>query len=104
VAEAAPEPQPHRENFLMLADLYLELNVAGQCSVCGRVRDLVELPGRPEKFCLECSADLAIAVHLAHEIAAATRKGCNTEGWEAEFSEVSHRMLERSQFADVNDL
>jgi hypothetical protein len=88
----------------MLADLYMELNLAGQCSVCGRVRDLVELPGRPEKFCLECSADLAIAVHLAHEIAAATRKGCNTDEWEVEFSEVSHRMLERSQFADLNDL
>jgi hypothetical protein len=88
----------------MLADLYLELNLAGQCSVCGRVRDLVGLPGRPEKFCLECSADLAIAVHLAHEIAAATREGCNTDAWEVEFSEVSHRMLERSQFADLNDL
>jgi hypothetical protein len=88
----------------MLADLYMELNVAGQCSVCGRVRDLVELPGRPEKFCMECSADLAIAVQLAEEIAAATRQGCNTDEWEAEFSEVSHRMLERSQSADLNDL
>jgi hypothetical protein len=88
----------------MLADLYMELNVAGQCSVCGRVRDLVELPGRPEKFCMECSADLAIAVQLAEEIAAATRQGCNTDEWEAEFSEVIHRMLERSQSADLNDL
>jgi hypothetical protein len=88
----------------MLADLYLELNVAGQCSVCGRVRDLVELPGRPEKFCMECSADLAIAVHLADEIAAATRTGCNADAWTAELSEVSHRMLERSQSADLNDL
>jgi hypothetical protein len=46
---------------------------------------------------------LAIAVHLADEIAAATRKGCNTDAWKVEFSEVSHRMLERSQFADLND-
>jgi hypothetical protein len=88
----------------MLADLYMELNVAGQCSVCGRVRDLVELPGRPEKFCLECSADLAVAVYLADEIAVAKQKGSDTIEWEAEFSEVSHRMLERSQLADLNDL
>jgi hypothetical protein len=89
----------------MLRDLNIHLNVAGQCGVCGRrVGDLVELPGRREKFCLECSADLAIAVHLADEIAAATRNGCNTDAWEAEFSEISHRMLERSQFADLNDL
>jgi len=89
----------------MLRDLNIHMNVAGQCGVCGRrVGDLVELPGRREKFCLECSADLAIAVHLADEIAAATRNGCNTDAWEAEFSEISHRMLERSQFADLNDL
>jgi len=88
----------------MLRDLNIQPDDAGQCSVCGRrVRDLVELPGRVEKFCLECSADLAIAVHLADEIAAATRKGCNSDAWEVEFSEVSHRMLERSQFADLND-
>ena len=88
----------------MLADLYMELNVAGQCSVCGRVKDLVDLPGRPEKFCTECSADLAIAVQLANEIAAAKRSGSDTIDWEAEFSEVSHRMLERSQLTDLNDL
>jgi len=89
----------------MFRDLNTQVNIAGQCGVCGRrVSDLLELPGRREKFCLECSADLAIAVHLADEIAAATRKGCNTDAWEAEFSEISHRMLERSQFADLNDL
>lgn len=88
----------------MLADLYMELNVAGQCSVCGRVRDLVELPGRPEKFCLECSADLATAVQLADEIAAAKRTGADSLDCEAEFSEVSHRMLERSQLTDLSDL
>ena len=89
----------------MFRDLNTQVNIAGQCGVCGRrVSDLLELPGRREKFCLECSADLAIAVHLADEIAAATRKGYNTEAWEVEFSAVSHRMLERSQFADLNDL
>ena len=54
----------------MLSDLYMELNIGGQCSVCGRVQELFEFPGRREKFCLACSADVAIVVHLAHEIAA----------------------------------
>lgn len=88
----------------MLTDLYMELNVAGQCGVCGRVRDLFELPGRPEKFCLECSADLATAIQIGTEIGAATRAGRSAEALESEFSEISRRMLERSQSADLADI
>jgi hypothetical protein len=88
----------------MLSDLYMELNVAGQCGVCGRVRDLFELPGRPEKFCLECSADLATAVQLSAEIGAAMRAGRATDALESEFSEASRRMLERSQSTKLGDL
>jgi hypothetical protein len=88
----------------MLIDLYKELNLAGQCGVCGRVRDLFELPGRPEKFCLECSADLATAVQLSAEISAAAQAGRRTDTLESEFTEISHRMLERSQFADLTDV
>jgi hypothetical protein len=88
----------------MLIDLYKELNLAGQCGVCGRVRDLFELPGRPEKFCLECSADLATAVQLGAEISAAAQAGLRTEELESEFTELSRRMLERSQFADLANI
>jgi hypothetical protein len=88
----------------MLTDLYKELNVAGQCGVCGRVRDLFELPGRPEKFCLACSADLATAVQLSTEISVATRAGTSVDALESEFSEISRRMLERSQSADLGDV
>jgi len=88
----------------MLANLYMELNIGGQCSVCGRVQELFEFPGRREKFCLECSADVAIVVHLTHEIAAAKRTGTDTGALKAEFSTVSRRMLERSQFADLDDV
>jgi hypothetical protein len=88
----------------MLTDLYMELNIAGQCGVCGRVRDLFELPGRPEKFCLECSADLATAIQLSTEIGVATRAGRSTDALESEFSETSRRMLERSQSANLGDL
>jgi hypothetical protein len=88
----------------MLSDLYMELNVAKQCGVCGRVRDLFELPGRPEKFCLECSADLATVIQVSTEIGAATRAGRNTGTLESEVSEMSRRMLERSQSADLSDV
>jgi hypothetical protein len=88
----------------MLSDLYMELNVAKQCGVCGRVRDLFALPGRPEKFCLECSADLATVIQVSTEIGAATRAGRNTGTLESEVSEMSRRMLERSQSADLSDV
>jgi len=88
----------------MLTDLYRELNVAGQCGVCGRVRDLFELPGRPEKFCLECSADLATAIQLNTEISAAKLAGTGVDALESEFSEISRRILERSQSANLGDV
>jgi hypothetical protein len=88
----------------MLSDLYRELNTAGQCGVCGRARDLFELPGRPEKFCLECSADLATVIQLGTEINAATREGINVHQLESEFSEISRRILARSQSADLSDV
>ena len=88
----------------MRTDLYRELNVAGQCGVCGRARDLFERPGRPEKFCLECSADLATVIQLNTEINAATREGMSVGALESEFSEISRRILARSQSADLSDV
>jgi hypothetical protein len=88
----------------MLNRLYMERNVAKRCGMCGRVRDLFELPGRPEKFCLECSADLAAVIQLNTEIGAATRAGTSTDTLELELSEMSRRMLERSQSADLSDV
>ncbi len=88
----------------MLNDLYIERNVAKLCGLCGRIRDLFELPGRPEKFCLECSADLATVIQLSTEIGAATRAGRSTDTLESELSEISRRMLQRSQSADPSDV
>ena len=88
----------------MLNDVYMERNAAKQCGVCGRVRDLFELPGRAEKLCLECSADLATVILLSTEIGAATRARRSTDALESEVSEMSRRMLERSQSADLSDL
>lgn len=74
-----------------------------QCSVCGRIEALFDLPGRTEKYCLECSADLATAILLSTEIDAATLAGSSTNALESEFSEISGRMLERSQSAELGN-
>jgi len=68
-----------------------------QCGVCGHRTELFELPGRTEKYCLECSADVATSILLTTEIDAATLAGRETEGLVAEFAELGHRMLERPQ-------
>ena len=50
-------------------------NSMAQCSMCGRGTELKELPGRSEKYCLECSADMATSILLITEIDAATLAG-----------------------------
>ena len=73
--------------------------LVGHCSVCGRETELVELPGKPDKFCLGCSGDLATADLLIAEIDAATFAGRTTNALVAEFEEVGSRMLQRAQSA-----
>ncbi len=80
-----------------------EQDAIGQCSVCGHTEALFELPGRTEKYCLECSADLATAILLSAEIDAATLAGGSTNALVSEFSDISNRMLERSQSAELGN-
>jgi len=68
-----------------------------QCSTCGRQAELFELPGRKEKYCLECSADIATSILLATEIDAATRSGEDKGGLVAEFVCLGRRLLARVQ-------
>lgn len=68
-----------------------------QCSACGRQTELFELPGRREKYCLECSADVATSILLATEIDAAAMSGEDTGGLVAEFVQLGRRLLERAQ-------
>jgi len=77
----------------------IDQDSVGRCSVCGCVTKLVELPGRTDKFCLECSGDVATAILLTTEIDAATLSGGNTDVLASEFAEISSRMLERAQSA-----
>ena len=76
-----------------------EQALRGQCSVCGCVTELLDLPERTGKFCLPCSADLATVILLGTEIDAATVSGRNSTGLVREFEEVSARMLGRAQSA-----
>ena len=77
----------------------IDQDLSSCCSVCGRVTELFELPGRIDKFCLECSGDVATAILLTAEIDAATLTGRNTSALVSEFAEISGRMLERAQSA-----
>jgi hypothetical protein len=68
-----------------------------RCSVCGYSGELFDLPGRIEKYCLACSADLATSILLTTEIDAATMAGQPAEGLAAEFAQLSNRLLARAQ-------
>lgn len=72
-----------------------------RCSACGRQTELFELPGRSEKYCLECSADVATSVLLAAEIDAATRSGDDTGELVAEFLQTGRRLLARAQLQGI---
>jgi hypothetical protein len=85
----------------MLKGMSVKQDLIGHCSVCGRVENLFDLPGRTEKYCLQCSADLAAAMLLTTEIDAATLAGKSTNALVSEFSEISTRLLERSQSAEL---
>ena len=70
-----------------------------QCAVCGRETELFGLPQTNEKYCLECSADIATSILLTTEIDAATLVGRSTNDLTAEFERFSRRLLERAQSA-----
>ncbi len=78
-----------------------EHDSAAQCTICGRIQPLFELPGRAERCCFQCSEDLATAILLTSEIDAATFAGRDTNDLVLEFSEISGRMLERCQSAEL---
>jgi hypothetical protein len=78
-----------------------EEDSSSQCSVCGRIEELFELPGRSEKYCLGCSADIATATLLATEIDAATLAGQNVSVLISEYEQLGARLLGRSQSAEL---
>jgi hypothetical protein len=78
-----------------------EQSSVAPCSVCGRIEASFDLPGPTEKFCWGCSADLATILALTAEINAAKLAGAGTDELLSELSDISSRMLQRSQLADL---
>lgn len=68
-----------------------------QCSACGHEGELFELPGRREKYCLECSADVATSILLVAEIDAANKSGEDIGCLTSEFLQIGRRLLARAQ-------
>jgi hypothetical protein len=91
------------EPVMFSHDTTLDQDLIGHCSLCGRVQELFELPGRTEKCCLECSADLAVSILLETEIDAATLAGRNANPLVSEFTAVSSRLLSRAQSAEMGN-
>jgi hypothetical protein len=81
-----------------------EFDLSGCCSVCGHYGEIFDLPGGFEKYCLECSADVAAVIVLATEIDAATLSGANTNELISEFTLISNRMLGRAQSAELGNI
>ena len=76
-----------------------EKAAASKCSVCGHQADLVELPGMNDKYCSECSADVATSILLKTEINAAWLSGQRYDNLAAELAHLGMRILERAQSA-----
>jgi hypothetical protein len=70
----------------------------GKCSICGAYSDLCDLPGRQEKYCFECSADVATSILLTTEIDEANRSGEESAALVSEFLQLGRRMLARAQW------
>ena len=81
-----------------------EFDLSGRCSVCGHCGEIFDLPGRFEKYCLECSADVAAVILLTTEIDAATLSGTNTNDLVSEFTLISNRILDRAQSAELGNM
>jgi hypothetical protein len=75
--------------------------LVSQCSICGRTEALFELPGTTEKFCWGCSADFATIIVLTDAIDSARLAGISIDDLQMELCDISRRMLDRSQSAEL---
>jgi hypothetical protein len=78
-----------------------EEELVANCSICGRIEESFRLPGTTEKFCWSCSADFATIIVLTTEIDSATLAGVSTDDLQSELCDISRRMLDRSQSAEL---
>jgi len=87
----------------MIGSKGCEEDLSSQCSVCGRIEELFELPGTNHRYCLGCSADIATATLLATEIDAATLAGQNASFLISEYEQLGARLLSRSQSTELGN-
>ena len=80
-----------------------EEELISQCSICGRMEASFDLPGTTEKFCWGCSADFATIIVLIDAIDSATLAGASTDDLQSELCDLSRRMLDRSQSAELEN-
>ena len=80
-----------------------EEGLLANCSICGRMEASFDLPGTTEKFCWGCSADLATIIVLTDAIDSATLAGVSTDDLQLELCDISRRMLDRSQSAELGN-
>jgi hypothetical protein len=80
-----------------------EEKLVAKCSICGRMEASFHLPGTTEKFCWGCSADFATIIVLTTEIDSATLAGVSTDDLQSELCDISRRMLDRSQSAELGN-
>jgi hypothetical protein len=92
-----------RGTSMMMGPKGCEEDLSSQCSVCGRIEELFELPGRSERYCLGCSADIATASLLATEVDAATLAGQDASFLISEYEQLGARLLGRSQSAELGN-
>lgn len=67
----------------------------GNCDSCDRVAELFELPGREDKNCSECDADISTMVLLYEALKDAKRLGVDSPELENEVIEILLRYLQR---------
>jgi hypothetical protein len=80
-----------------------EEELVAKCSICGRMEVSFDLPGTTEKFCWGCSADFATIIVLTDAIDSATLAGVSADDLRSELCDISRRMLDRSQSAELGN-
>lgn len=73
----------------------------GTCDSCDRVAEVFELPGREDKNCSECDADISTMVLLYEALKDAKRLGTDSTELESEVIEILLRYLQRCGLDDL---
>jgi hypothetical protein len=68
-----------------------------RCDTCGRLSELFQLPGRKDRNCTDCNADISILVLLYRRLENAQLNDEDLTKLEAQIVPFLHGFLERSE-------